>query len=205
MADENLAAWIASLRDAGRVRPFRRGERLFMEGFPRGSVLVVTKGVVRIEVTTADGAEVTLALRRAGDLIGNHSVLTGGSVAAGVIAVDDGEGVIVPGDRYLDALSRSPRFMMAELRLLVTMLHDAEARLVDIATIDIDARVRRLLVRLSREQTPPVRLLITQSDLASMVGASRASVGPVLDQLRERDAITTSRGEIVVRDPTLLT
>lgn len=197
MGDSEL---LRRLRGEGRLRHFTRGERLFLEGFERGKVVVVHEGVLRVTASTFDGDEVTLALCGAGDIIGSHSALTGDPVGAGVVAVENGSAAILGADRYAEIVRESPELMLEEIRNLIAMLHRAEARLVEIATDDVATRVRRQLERLCRERTPPITLALTQTDLASMVGVARASVAPVLSELRDRGAIATSRGQIVVHD-----
>jgi len=198
MADPDF--WHAQLRDEGRARQFKRGERLFLQGFGRGKVLVIHSGSLRITATTFDGEEVTLALCREGDVVGSHSALTGGPVGAGAEAIEDGSATIITADRYVEILSANPELMIEEIRDLIGMLHSAEERLIDIATEDVEARVARQLRRLCGEQSAPIALPLTQTDLASMVGAARASVAPVLAELRERGAISTARGQIIVED-----
>lgn len=188
------------LRYEGRQRRFARGERLFLQGFGPGKVVVVHEGSLRVTATTHDGDEVTLALCGEGEIIGGHSALTGAPVGAGVIAVEDGYATILTAERYLEILRSSPDLMLEEIRGLVEMLHRAEQRLVDIATDDIGPRVVRQLVRLCGDHEAPVTLPLTQTDLASMVGAARASVAPVLASLREGGTITTSRGQVTVLD-----
>jgi len=192
--------WYAQLREEGRTRQFKRGERLFLQGFGRGKVLIIHSGTLRITGTTFDGEEVTLALCREGDIVGSHSALTGGPVGAGAEAIEDGSATILTADRYVELLSASPELMIDEIRDLIAMLHNAEERLIDIATEDVDARIARQLRRLCRDRATPVALPLTQTDLASMVGAARATVAPVLADLRERGAISTARGQIIVEN-----
>jgi CRP-like cAMP-binding protein len=56
-----------------------------------------------------------------------------------------------------------------------------------------------------RDQTEDVEVALTQDDLASLAGTSRATVNRVLRQAEEAGAVSLSRGRIRVTDKAMLT
>jgi CRP-like cAMP-binding protein len=57
----------------------------------------------------------------------------------------------------------------------------------------------------SRDQVEDVEVALTQDDLASLAGTSRATVNRVLRQAEEAGAVALSRGRIRVTDRAMLT
>src|SRR5580692_6733856 len=76
---------LASLSDSqreivlqlGRVRQYHAGETLLNQGERSDFVVIIIDGYVKISAVTSDGAESLLAIRTAGDIIGELAALDG--------------------------------------------------------------------------------------------------------------------------------
>ena len=82
-------------------------------------------------------------------------------------------------------------------------------QLMEALFVPVDRRVVRRLLSLaeiyaSRDQVDGVEVVLTQDDLASLAGTSRATVNRVLRQAEEAGAVSLSRGRIRVTDRALL-
>ena len=91
---------------------------------------------------------------------------------------------------------------MANIRRVNTQLTEA-------LFVPVDRRVVRRLLSLveiyaGRDQVDDVEVALTQDDLASLAGTSRATVNRVLRQAEEAGAVSLSRGRIRVTDQALL-
>jgi small-conductance mechanosensitive channel/CRP-like cAMP-binding protein len=84
-AGDELAALAARMEE----RPFAEGERLFAQGDPGGSLMLVAEGALEVRVRV-DGAEEPLERMRPGDVLGEFSLLTGQPRTASVVALTDG-------------------------------------------------------------------------------------------------------------------
>lgn len=80
---------LAAVAEAVEERPFSEGEVLFAEGDPGGSLLLLADGVLEVRVAV-DGADTPLERLRAGDVLGEISLLTGQPRSASVVALTDG-------------------------------------------------------------------------------------------------------------------
>lgn len=176
---------------------------MMLDGGRARSVMYIASGVVKIVATTREGDEVTLAVRRQGDLVGDHSVLAGSARSAGVIVLEPGEALIVPADQYLQLLQEHPDLAMAQVRRLLRMLQEADDRVVEIATTGVAERVLSRLRALASEATRN-EIKLSQNDLAALCIASRGAVAGVLARLRDLGVITTARRSIEIIDPQLL-
>jgi CRP/FNR family transcriptional regulator, cyclic AMP receptor protein len=195
-----VSAW-EEFAALGRVRRFRAGERVVLDGARPGSVMHIRTGRVRIVSTTPEGDEVTLAIRGPGDLVGDHSALLGGRSDAGVVALEPGEASIVAADRYLEVLGRHPSLMLEQMRRLLSRLQASDRRLVELSTLSVPERVKRQLLRFMEDAaTEPDIVPLSQEELAAMCGASRGAVAEVLGRMRNAGLVTTRRRQITVLD-----
>src|SRR5437899_7986001 len=90
----------AALRSLGTVRSFARGAALFHERQAFDRALVLLKGRVKVTSTTEDGREIVLAVRDAGELLGEMSAIDGQSRSATAIALEPVEVLAIPGSRF---------------------------------------------------------------------------------------------------------
>lgn len=75
-----------ALLELGSKRRFAAGHSLISESDPAGDVFLITGGIARVESVTADGRSVLLALRVAGEMVGELAPLTGLPRSAAVVA-----------------------------------------------------------------------------------------------------------------------
>lgn len=111
-SDAELTALAANVEE----RPFREGERLFTQGDAGGSLLVLAEGVLEVRVQV-DGAETPLERLRAGDVLGEISLLTGQPRTASVVALTDGLAYEIRKEHLEPILRARPRLAedLAEL------------------------------------------------------------------------------------------
>jgi CRP-like cAMP-binding protein len=202
------AAAQADLRELGTVRRHRRGAYLMLEGDRADHVLLVRSGRVKIVRTTADGRDAVVAVRGAGELVGELNALAGGEGprVGSVVALDDAVVQAIRADELLRFLERHPAASLALLRLLATRLREATSRQADAAGYDVLHRVARALLHEAERDGRPVDggILVgsglSQVELAGLVAASPKSLARALAVLRKRGLVVTGRRAIVIRD-----
>ena len=199
-----------ALRARGTVRQFARGTALAHAGQISDRVLVLTSGHVKLTRVTDDGREVLLAIRGAGDLVGEQSAIDGEPRSASIVALDKVEALALPPDDFLGFLTRTPEASLYVMRMLAERLRDADRKRVEFAAQDVVGRLAARLCELSdrfgedeiEEEGVDARidLALTQEDLASWTGASREAVSRALQQMRSLGWVTTERRAITVHD-----
>jgi CRP/FNR family cyclic AMP-dependent transcriptional regulator len=188
----------------GRPVHHRRGERLVRAGDRPGVVVVITRGVVKVVTSSVAGVELIVALRGPGDLIGEFSVLSGTTAWATVEVLEDVEGCAVAAPMFLDFARAHPDLLVAQLQRVILALRQSDSKRLEMATLDLQARVARSLLELRRIRaahgTPVIALPVTQDELASLCGASREAVSRVLRTFREEGWIRTERRAVTIED-----
>jgi len=165
------------------------------------------QGRVKVSSLTIDGEERLLALRSAGDLLGEMATLTGRTRTATVTAIDDVRAVVVPAEAFEHLWRTEPVISKALVRSLVHRVEEADRARMDLMD-EAPARVRRLLADLAERFSEPdpsegvrIDVALTQEELASLAFASRGVVATVLRELREQGIVRTGRRELVITDP----
>jgi CRP/FNR family cyclic AMP-dependent transcriptional regulator len=188
-----------------RRRTFARGEVVFHEGDPADSLHLVAKGRLAVRITTPLGEAAMLALRGPGEAFGELALVSGPEAlrSATVEALEPAETHAVY-RREFDALRREhPRVGDVLVALLAEAMRRTNALLLDAYYATAETRVLRRLVDLTAVFADG-QVRLTQEDLASLAGTSRATVNRVLREAEERGAVELRRGVTVVRDPDAL-
>ncbi|WP_071659872.1 Crp/Fnr family transcriptional regulator [Streptomyces humi] len=196
------------LREAGHPRTWVRGEVLMREGETADSVVLLTGGLVKATVDSANGYTSLLALRGPGELLGELACIDGRPRGATVTAMRRSAGLVVAGEAFLRLLERDPALCLAVLRSVVGRLRDSDGLRADQGARTTGARVAGLLVKLAVQygsaapETLPgaVAVQVNQRELASATGASRESVVRCLRAMQRAGLVATGRGRTVVLD-----
>jgi CRP/FNR family transcriptional regulator, cyclic AMP receptor protein len=208
------AEFLATLTDAersalmrqGRRRTLPRGAMLITEGTRSGDVFVVLAGHLKVFSTTDRGAEIVLAVRGPGALLGELAAIDDEPRAASVCAIEPVEVLAVPAAAFSQFLRDNPTVMLTLMRTLTGRLRDADRKRVEFGAYDAVSRVALRLVELADRFGRPVAdgvvitLPFTQDELAGWVGASREAVVKALRTLRQLGYVRTQRRTVVVCD-----
>ncbi|SDF56978.1 cAMP-binding domain of CRP or a regulatory subunit of cAMP-dependent protein kinases [Lentzea fradiae] len=188
----------AALSRIGTRTAFPRGGMIVRQHEVAVSVLYVERGICRVAHLSANGRESLLALRGAGELIGDFGVLAGRPRTAMVTAVTEVVGLVVPAARFERLAEDEPEVGRELMRRLVLRVEEANTKRVDLGTLPTRQRLARLLLELVTTYGDDVGSLLTQEELGHAIGATRESVVRALRGMREDGLVSTARRTIVV-------
>jgi CRP/FNR family transcriptional regulator, cyclic AMP receptor protein len=196
---------IASLAEGCVSRTYRRGQYLWYQGDEGSLMVVVASGLVKVVLSSEQGDEVVLVTLGPGKTLGELALLDGSPRSASVVAVEPTTVVMMSRATLLDLLGRHPPVLDALLRSLGGIVRRQTEQTGDLVFLDLGGRIAKLLLRLAEPQlssTGPVVLDLgfSQSDLASMVGATRPAVNRVLQAMASRGLIAVHGQVIELRD-----
>ena len=192
----------AALLGLGRVRRYRRGATLLLQGARDDMVFVVLEGRVKVTLGTPDGREVVLALLGPGDILGEFEAIEPEFVdrSASNVALEPVECRVFAADDLRRFLVAHPAAALELLRLTIRKLRTADQRRVD-AALDTSHRLAHFLVeRADAQRETELDIALTQEELATLISSSRESVVRALAALRTRGLIETGRRQITIRD-----
>ncbi len=200
---------LAALAALGSRRRYRAGAALLEEGEPGDSLHTIISGLVRITITSAEGDEATIATLRAGDSLGELSLLDGRPRSATAIAIAETESLVVGREAFWSWLDAHPAAAAAMLETLSLRIRRTTEQVGDLTFLDLTQRLAKQLLRevavQGIEPTPEgQRVRITQSELANAVGATREATNKHLRQFEEAGWVRLGRGAVTVQRPEAL-
>ncbi len=194
---------------AGRMRGhgYRRGEVVFHQGDPAGALHVIQSGSVKVTAPTARGTEPVLALLGTGACFGEVAALDGGARSATVTAVEQTETLALHRDDLWACVREQPEFAERVILTLVASLRRINTWLEDAYFNDLDTRLARRLHELATTRGRhgadgvQVSFPLSQSELAGMLGATRASVNAILGSYQDAGLLRLGKGSFTVARP----
>ncbi len=187
-------------------RRFPKDSVLMFQDEPEEHVLLLLEGRVKVTRAAAGAHELLLAIRGRGELLGELAFIDGQPRLATVTALEDAEAVLLPGSEFRGYLEANPRVAVALLESVALRLRESTVRRLQFAASDTLGRLAARLGELADRYGEPgpdgiiVTMPISQDELASWTGASRAGVAAALQTLRELGWLTTERRRIVIHD-----
>ncbi len=187
-------------------RRYARGDIIMNQGDLPGAVHLVCSGEVKITIANEEGKETLLALLRPGDLFGEIAALDGRSRSATVTAVEATGTAALARQDLLAFVRTHPDFALKLIETLAARLRRIDERLEDAHFLDLDTRFARTLIDLAEQrgaQTSEgvsVGFPLTQSELASMIGATRVSVNRLLGAYQDTGLIRLEKRKMVILD-----
>lgn len=202
-----MAGWrldSPSFRRALALAPrrwFGRGEVVFHEGDLGDAVHVVTEGRFASRVEADRRRHTIVAIHAPGELFGELALLLPEHrQIATVAALERSETAQLPGEAFLRLLREDTTTVESFLSAVAGQVRQRTLALVEAFHSTAEQRVIRQLHELGAIFAgAPIPL--TQGDLASLTGTSRATTNRLLRQEADRGAIRVSRGRIVVVEP----
>jgi CRP-like cAMP-binding protein len=189
---------------ASRRRRYKRGEAICREGDPGDTLHLIDKGHVAIRVTTPAGDTATMRVIGPGSHFGEMAVLESVSRSATVVAIDTVETLCLHRDVINTLRAQHHSVDQAMLLAALKEVRRLSNALTEALYLPVPRRLARTLDRLV-EVFPDGIIPLTQDDLAGLTGTTRQTANEVLQQLVADEAITLSRGKVVVVDRARLT
>jgi CRP/FNR family transcriptional regulator, cyclic AMP receptor protein len=199
------------LRALGRDREYPPGAALCVEGEPATHAFILLDGWVKILTVSVDGHQSILALRGAGDIVGEVAGETTGRRNATMQALVTVHALVVQYDRlnsFLDAhqgASRAYRNVMAyrwresDAMLRLRGVTSGAQRLAALL-LGLAERLGGRSSGMAAESVIEIALPLSQDDLASLAGTSRATVARAFSEWRKRGLIRTGQRRVTLTD-----
>jgi CRP/FNR family transcriptional regulator, cyclic AMP receptor protein len=191
-----------ALTTLGRIRVFPAGATMCVEGEPTTHIFILVTGWVKVLAVTNDGRELKLALRGQGDIVGEVAGATAGLRTATIKAADTVQALILLYDRFGSFLDSHPGAARAYGQVMTLRWNDATATLRSHALASGAQRLARLLLELTDRygSVAAGTMPLSQDELASLVGMSRATVTRALSNWRKRGFVKTGQRHITILD-----
>jgi CRP/FNR family transcriptional regulator/CRP/FNR family cyclic AMP-dependent transcriptional regulator len=187
-------------------RRFGPGQIIFHHGDPGGLLYIIGRGKVKITHSTPEGQEALLAILGAGDFFGELALLDDSPRSATAEAIELTETLTLHRDDFIHYLHENPDFSLHVLKTMAQHIRRLNMQLADIFFLDLPGRLARTLLRLADQHGRETRdgllidLILTQTDLAEMTGATRVSINKTLSRFRRSNWVKAEGRRFVILD-----
>jgi len=193
----------ARLLERARRRRFDAGEVVFHAGDPADTLHLILSGRFAARVTTEFGDIATLNVLGPGDFFGELALLSPRAPrSATIVALEKGETLSVHELDFGRLRTERPETADVLIAILAAQVRRLSMHLAEALYVPADTRVRRRLLEMTEiyGEGEEVTVPLTQEELASLAGTSRATVNRVLREEEEFGTLRLSRGRSTVTD-----
>ena|ERR1051325_3319619 len=202
---------IPGIDRVSRSRIFPRGAVVFREGDVARGVFVLSSGRVKVSISSADGKKLIIRVAAAGDLLGLYAGLTGRPFEATAEMLEGGRVDFISREDLLKLIGRqgSPGFDLVEMFSRQFSEFVNHTRMLFLSESALE-KLARLIMRWSSdfgERTNEgirVRILLTQEEIAQIIGASRETVTRLFSALKRDQIIRVKRDWMWISDSAAL-
>lgn len=198
---------MAELMGIGRLQKLAADAPIFSKGDPGSCLYAILRGQIAIHTSSVDGKMMLLNILDAGDVLGEIALIDGKPRSAGATAIRPTELFRVDRSDFIPFLERHPPLCIRMMAVLCERLRWVSDNIEDAIFHDVPRRLARRLLLLAESYGQPtadggIRITqsVSQEGLANMLGVTREIVNKSLKALRTADAISYTKGFIVLTD-----
>lgn len=194
-----------ALEKRGRWRRFNANEQILDRDSDARDVFFVVIGRVEIVNYSSSGREVAFGQVEPGGYFGELAAIDGMGRSASVVALEDGEALIVSDRVFNELLVEQPSAAIQVLRGLAQVVRSADSQIMDLSTRKAVQRVHVELLQLGEPDGADsarwiIRPVPTQRDIARRASTSRETVARVLSYLGKKGVVTRQDDAMVILD-----
>lgn len=191
----------------GFSKLYSRNAVLFFEGETARGAYVLRSGLVKISISSADGRKLIMRIARPGDVLGLYAGLTGRPYEATAEMLRDGRVEFVSRDGLLDLMRNRGPLALDLVQVLGRQFSEFvdHARLLMLSESALE-KLARLILTWSRDFGESrthgiyVQILLTQEEIAQIIGASRETVTRLFSALKRKNIIHVNGNGMVIRN-----
>lgn len=182
----------AAMQRAMVRRRFDRGTLIYTRSEAPEGLFVIRKGSALFCLDGENGRRLLLKVLRVNDIMGESFAFDGKSAPVSMEARTELIADLIPDHRLASLRAEFPAIGQALAHVAAANLRATLSYLEELALMPLAERTVSRLLQLCREHSDPapVRLDISQTELAMMLGASRPAVNQVLAALEASGALT---------------
>lgn len=184
----------------GQLRYFAKGQIIQQRGDVAKEFWYIESGSVQIGRYGIDGRLTMFALIGAGDTFGELAFM--GEFSRTVDAIAGADCTLIRiGDSELQSLMDSnPTIIRLLLKTMALTVQEAFDLIESSRSLSVPQRLAQALLQLCGDQGDGTQIIVTQQELADLVGVSRISLGKALTKLHAAAVVEPGYGSLRVTD-----
>lgn len=200
----------AALDDVLKTAVSRRyavGTKVFEQGQAAEFFYLLLFGRLLVTQVTSEGQQVVIRMVNPGDLFGIAKALRRDDYPGTATAAAESIALAWPMASWSDLLSRHPSLAIHAMQTMGSRLLDAQQRLREMSTEQVERRVAHTVLRLvnqaGRKEADGIRIdfPISKQDIAEMSGTTLHTVSRILTAWEHAGLVEGGRQKLLVCDP----
>jgi len=183
----------------GKKQVFNKDEFIFHATGEKRYIHILLKGQAKIFHASSNGKDVILWFCLPGEICGLAECFNDASRKVFAQACSQTTVLSISEMEFRKFLTSCPNSAIKLIELLSQRMRILSNTVLSLATEDVEARIKQIIVRLSKcygvnnGSTTKVDFSITHQEIADMIGASRQTVTTVINQLKKQNLISTKQ------------
>jgi CRP/FNR family transcriptional regulator, nitrogen oxide reductase regulator len=201
----NAAQFDSVLAEAS-VRRYPLGQPVFEQGAPATAFYVLLSGRLKVTQVTTDGQQVIVRMVNPGDLFGIARALSRPDYPGTASAAEDSIALSWPMEIWDQFIGQHPAMAVNAMHTIGTRLQEAQTRIRELATEEVERRVAHTVLRLvqqsGKKEADGIRIgfPISRQDIAELAGTTLHTVSRILSAWEEAGLVIGGRQKLLVRD-----
>jgi len=195
---------LVKLAECKTSHKIKKGEPIFEEGDAVNGIYCITSGVCKMSKLSPNGKDQIIKLVKAGELIGQRSMISDELANLSAVALEDMEVCFIPKSEVLNMFDNNNQFSMNMMKTICGDLKDASEHMISISQKTVKERLAETLVYLEvnfgKNNDGSLHIQLSREELAGMIGTATESCIRLLSDFNKLGLISLIGKKIVVKD-----
>jgi len=182
----------------------KKGELIFEEGEMTNGIFCVKDGVCKMTKLSANGKDQIVKLVKAGELLGQRSMISEEPANLSAVALEDMEVCFVPKSEILQFFNQNNQFSMNVMKTICGDLKEADDHMVSMAQKSVKERLAETLLYLEdtfgNNEDGSLRIQLSREELAGMIGTATESCIRLLSEFNKNGWVDLTGKKITIKN-----
>jgi len=179
---------------------FRAGDVLCSKGEASSTLFVLLRGQVMVVGVDDEGREVLLNLLKPGDFFGELSLIDGRPRSADVVALTEGEVLLVRRSDFIALLERMPHLVWQIMQAMAKRIRETDELVMRMAWLNAQERVAWALLEFA-DAKGKLPSWLNVNILAKRCGLARETASRIVSQWQKESILQRTREGFVLLKP----
>jgi len=186
----------------------KKGEPIFEEGETTNGIFCIKDGVCKMTKLSANGKDQIVKLVKAGELLGQRSMISEEPANLTAIALEDMEVCFVPKSEIMQFFTQNNQFSMNVMKTICGDLKDADDHMVSMAQKNVKERLAETLIYLEdnfgTNEDGSLHIQLSREELAGMIGTATESCIRLLSEFNKNGWVDLTGKKITIKNKSQL-
>lgn len=188
------------------AKNYKKFDVILFEGDDDKDLYLIHKGAVKVNQINFEGNEVVISKLGLGEFFGEMAIITEEERSANIVAIEDTEIYILPGDDFKEAIKHYPEITIALLEKTARRLKESSRRINELSLHYAESRIAISLINTANNngEKQKQRVMVEGStykkDLAKQACTSVKIVEQTLDNFKRQGIIAEKEDKLLIFD-----